>query len=99
MRKIIAITALLVCGALAAADLNTFIHGGSMDRPLAGTTSSAEGMFNVNEETGLALDAVSRLSDGGVLETVFDSWCRYRAEAFLNGTFNSTKFGSRIILR
>jgi hypothetical protein len=92
-KTIFAFAMLCCCGAFATdVDLNEFIHGGSLERPLAGTT------FSASSGEAIALDAVTRRSDEGVMDTALDSWCQYRAEAILSGTFNSTEFGRMVIV-
>ena len=73
-------------------DLNTFIHGGSMARPLPSTTSSAEGMLD-------ALDSIAQSRVESALEESFDSWCRSFVETLLNGPFDSFSPGLAISIR
>ena len=90
---IVAIAMLCCCGAFATdVDLNEFIHAGSLERPLAGTT------FSASSGEAIALDAVARMSADDVMNTARDSWCQYRMEAILSGVFNSTKFGRMVMV-
>ena len=89
-----AIAAVALSGAaFGDADLNTFMHEGSVARPLPSTTSSAEG-FLVDE-----LDSIAHNRAGSTLEGPFDSWCRSVVEALLNGSFNSFTSGLTITIR
>lgn len=89
---VLAAAALVGSALFADSDLNVFIHGGSTVRPLAATTASAEGYFDV------ALDAASQSSDSAML-SAFDSWWRFVMGGLLDGKFNSTVPGLLIILR
>ena len=78
---------LAACTALRAdVDLNTFSHGGSMARPLAGTTASAEAVL------GEAFDAMPLSRADAMLDSPFDSWWQFVASALLNGRFSTMNF-------
>jgi hypothetical protein len=66
-----------------AVDLDTFYHGGSTVRPLAGTTKSAESATMPN------FDAHSRTSQDELLDGAFDAASVFSAEAALQGKFSS----------
>ena len=75
---------LAACTALRAdVDLNTFSHGGSMARPLAGTTASAEAVL------GEAFDALPLSRADAILGSPFDSWWQFVGSALLNGRFST----------
>ena len=86
------ITLALSEAAIADVDLNTYIHGGSTTRPLAGTTASAEGVFNKG------IDSVAQSSESAALSS-FDSWWRFVIDGLIEGKFSSTTPGMRIIVR
>ena len=69
--------------ALADVDLNTFIHGGSMARPLAGTTASAEAVL------GETFDAMPLSRANATLAGPFDSWWKFIGSALLNDRFST----------
>ena len=69
--------------ALADVDLNTFIHGGSVARPLAGTTASAEAVL------GETFDAMPLSHADATLGGPFDSWWKFVGSALLNGRFST----------
>ena len=71
---------------LADVDLNTFIHGGSMARPLAGTTASAEAVL------GETFDAMPVSRADATLGSPFDSWWQFIGSALLNGRFSTMNF-------
>ncbi len=78
---------LAACTALRAdVDLNTFIHGGSMARPLAGTTASAEAVLEAT------FDAMPLSRAEATLGGPFDSWWQFVASALLNGRFSTMNF-------
>ena len=91
MKKLIIAVFAACCGLLGAADLNDFIHDGSMVRPLAGATSSAAGYF-------AALDCAGRSSDGALLASAFDSWSIRRSEALLKGKFDSRELSGLMLI-
>ena len=78
---------------LADADLNTFLHGGSMARPLAATTTSAEAVLSDPFDAMVASRADATL--GGA----FDSWWQFVTDALLNGPFSTFDFPITIIIR
>ena len=77
---------------LADVDLNTFIHGGSMARPLAATTASAEAVL------GNDFNSIVSSSAGATLGSSFDSWWQYFGEAILNGKFSTFNFPFSLIM-
>ena len=91
MKKLMIAAFAAACGLLGAADLNDFIHDGSMVRPFPGTTSSAEGFF-------AALDCAGRSSCGAPLASAFDSWSIRRSEALLKGKFDSRELSGLMLI-
>lgn len=85
MRKWICAAAALCFGAAGAegVNLNTFLHGGSLSRPLAGT------FFSASSSDAVALDAAAHASAGAVLGGGFESWFCTWSEGVFAGQFNS----------
>lgn len=78
---------------LADVDLNTFLHGGSMARPLAATTTSAEAVL------ADPFDAMVASRADATLGSTFDSWWQFVADALLNGPFSTFDFPFTLIIR
>ena len=78
---------------LADTDLNTFLHGGTMARPLAATTTSDEAILSD------PFDAMVASRADATLGATFDSWWQFIANALINGPFSSFDFPTTIILR
>lgn len=78
---------------LADADLNTFIHGGSMARPLVSTTASGEGILDA------AMDSGVQSSGNAVLASAFDSWWQFVGEAILGSGFSTFNLPFTLIVK
>lgn len=78
---------------LADADLNTFIHGGSMARPLGNTTAAGEVVLDA------AMDSGAQSSGNAVMALPFDSWWKFLGEAILGSAFSTFNLPFSLIVK